>query len=62
VTDTNKTPKLITVRLTYEEMRLLSDNFSASFIDDGADPELGKLSIISEKLSCAMSRARRNTP
>jgi len=52
------TERLLTVKLTYDELRLLSDSFSTSFIHDGVDPDTAKLEEIGEKLSAVMIRAK----
>lgn len=50
--------ELLTIRLTKEELRLLSDCFSMSFIHDGDDPDTAKLERISQKLSDASIKDR----
>ena len=55
------TEKLLNVRLTYEELRLLSDNFCMSFMHDGVDPDTEKLERIADKLSDVMERERKKT-
>ncbi len=51
--------RLLTIRLTDEELRLLHDNFCASFIHDGVDPDTEILDRISGKLNEVLVRSRK---
>ena len=51
--------RLVTIRLTHEEARLLSDSLSMSFIHDGEDEHTAKLEEIGHKILDAMQRHRK---
>ncbi len=54
--------KRITVRFTYEELRLLSDQLSMSYIHNEADADTVKLSEIGDRLNDALLRGRKAAP